>query len=378
MNKIQAQALLKKFDQGKASKDEIKLLERWYIEESKVQNNDPEPVDYSRIQSEMWNNIQRLKQLKTRLLWPRVAAAASVIICLSIGSYFFLNRQKSEQLAVEKAVQLSPGGNKAILTLANGETIALSTAKNGKLIQQGSVAITKVADGRIVYHTDLNSDTKENVLKNTTYNTVTTPRAGQYNLTLADGTKVWLNAASSIKYPTAFVGSDRQVELTGEAYFEVAHNRLKPFRVKSHGQTVEVLGTHFNISAYADESAVRTDLLEGSVKVLTRAKTALLKPGQEAVFTALNSTISVKEADTGMSIAWKNGIFSFKKAELPAVMRQIARWYDLDVIYEGPVPSTAITGTVDRNVNASQFFQILKDLDIHFRITGNKITITQK
>ena len=376
MDRQQAQDLLIKFNEGNASKEEVRILERWYIEESKIQNEYPASLDYARIQIEMWEKIRRLKQAKERSLWPRIVAAASVIICLSAGGYVLIHKKVIEQLALGQAAQLSPGSNKAMLTLSNGTQIMLSGAKNGRLLQQGISTVTKLADGKIAYNTAPSQQGSSN--EKIIYNTITTPRAGQYNLILADGTRVWLNAASSIKYPTAFIGNDRQVELSGEAYFEVAHNRLKPFKVKSGGQVVEVLGTHFNINSYKDESLVKTDLLEGSIKISANAKTELLKPGQESVFSIAKSSIAVKEADTQSAIAWKNGIFSFKQAELPTVMRQIARWYDLDVSYEGTVPATAITGTVDRNVNALQFFQILKDLDIHFKIEGKRITILQK
>lgn len=371
MNRQQAQDLLIKYNEGTASQKETRLLERWYIQESKLQNSTPEPLDYAHIQIEMWEKIERLKQPKEKLLWPRIVAAASVILSLSAASYFLMHYQHPQELALAQATQFAPGSNKAILTLANGREILLSGARKGKLVQQGSSSVTKLTEGRIAYNSN-----QQNSNQKTIYNTITTPRAGQYSLILADGTKVWLNAASFIRFPTAFTGIDRQVELNGEAYFEVAHNRAKPFKVKSGGQVVEVLGTHFNINSYSDESSVKTDLLEGSVKISANAKTMLLRPGQESVFS--RSAILVQQANTQAAIAWKNGIFSFNHAELPTVMREIARWYDLEVSYEGAVPTASITGTVDRNVNASQFFQILKDLDVHFKIQGKRITIMEK
>lgn len=371
MNREQALDLLIKYNKGLASQKETRLLERWYIQESKLQSTTPEELDYTQIQIEIWEKIKGLKQPKEKLLWPRMVVAASVILLLSAATYFLMDYQRPQVLAIAQAAKLAPGSIKATLTLANGREILLSGARNGKLSQQGSSSVTKLIEGRIAYNVNQQSfDPK------TIYNTMTTPRAGQYSLILADGTKVWLNAASSIRYPTAFTGIDRQVELNGEAYFEVAHNRAKPFKVKSGGQVVEVLGTHFNINSYSDESSVKTDLLEGSVKISANAKTMLLRPGQESVFS--RSEILVQQANTQAAIAWKNGIFSFNHAELPTVMREIARWYDLEVSYEGAVPAASITGTVDRNVNASQFFQILKDLDIHFKIRGKRITIMEK
>jgi transmembrane sensor len=191
---------------------------------------------------------------------------------------------------------------------------------------------------------------------------------------LEDGTGVWLNAASSIKYPTAFTGNERRVEITGEAYFEVAHNADKPFRVTFNEQTVEVLGTHFNINAYADEPAAKTTLLEGKVKLTNKAQSAMLLPGQEAVL--VTNGYQVKEADLEQAMAWKNGIFYFDNTDVKTIMRQVARWYNVQVEYEGKVTDYKFAGDLRRNTNLANVLQILEQAGIHFRMEGRKLIVT--
>lgn len=311
--------------------------------------------------------------------WYRVAAAAIILLLLSVGGYFIFNRPAQKQIAqTEKRQQpykndIAPGGNKAILTLANGTQIILDSAANGALTQQGNTKIIKLDSGRLAYNS-LNEKPGE-VL----YNTISTPRGGQYQIVLADGSKVWLNAASSLRFPASFTGKERKVELTGEGYFEVAKNAAMPFRVNANGMQVEVLGTHFNINAYNDEDVIKTTLLEGSVKVREGASGTIIKPGQQALVenqgNPLISKIRVQTVDVDGAVAWKNGYFSFDKADLPTVMRQIARWYDVEISYEGNIPKREFGGKIDRNSNASQVLKILEESKVHFRIEGKKIIV---
>jgi len=266
---------------------------------------------------------------------------------------------------------LAPGGNKAILTLSTGKQIVLTGARNGKLAQQGDADITKTADGQIVY-----GKGDESAAAEVSYNTTSTPRGGQFQVVLADGTKVWLNAASSITYPTVFTGTDREVEITGEVYFEVAHNAAKPFRVKSNGQIVEVLGTHFNINAYKDEPVITTTLFEGSVKINKGTASALLKPGQQSLVTENNHAIKITDnVDLDQALAWKNGKFYFTNTDIEEVMRQVARWYDVDIEYEGKVPNIRLSGSCYRNLTASKALAILEYTGINFKIEGRKIIV---
>ncbi len=276
MGTEEIQALLEKYNNGQATDEEKALLETWYNKDTGRKALDLSAKDIE-------NDIQEVlfslpKRPRTISIWPRLAVAASVIVCLGIGSYFALNnRPKKQQITQTQHQDAAPGSNKAILTLSDGSQIALNNAHNGALASQGNIVIDKNKDGQIIYANSKN----DNALQNSGYNTAATPRGGQFQLILSDGTKVWLNAASSIRYPVVFKGNERRVELTGEAYFEVAHNKEKPFRVVSNGQTVEVLGTHFNINAYSNENTVRTTLLEGSVRVSTGSKNQLIKPGEQ-------------------------------------------------------------------------------------------------
>jgi ferric-dicitrate binding protein FerR (iron transport regulator) len=208
------------------------------------------------------------------------------------------------------------------------------------------------------------------------YNTISTPKGGQYQVTLSDGSKVWLNAASSLRFPATFSGKERKVELTGEGYFEVAHNKKMPFHVTVNDLDVEVLGTHFNINAYADESAIKTTLLEGSVKVVKGNETKIIEPGEQASVTTSEDEINVKQqVDLEQVVAWKNGIFQFERADIESVMRQISRWYDIDVDYHGRV-SEHFGGTISRDVNISDVLKMLEMTGgVNFKIDGKKVIV---
>ena len=260
--------------------------------------------------------------------------------------------------------------NKAILTLSDGSTIILDDAKNGQVAQQGGTQIAKLANGQLVYNA-LDGKPAEVV-----FNTLTTPRGGQFKLTLPDGSEVWLNASSSIKYPTAFIGNERKVEISGEAYFEIVHNAAKPFKVSVNGMEVKVLGTHFNINAYNDEASVKTTLLEGSISLTKADAATTLKPGQQAQLGNGGNIKVIDNVDIDQVVAWKNGYFSFNRADLQTVMRQIARWYDVDISYEGKIPERQFGGKIDRNSNASEVLKILEESKVHFRIEEKKIIVT--
>jgi len=309
----------------------------------------------------------------------RVSAAAMVLLLLGSGMYYWLGRQKpATTVAVRQpARDVAPGGNKAVLTLAGGEQIVLDSAANGLLTQQGGTGIHK-QDGQIVYDRPRAADPGYQAL---VYNTMTTPRGGQYQLTLPDGTKVWLNAASSIHYPTAFAGKERRVSVTGEVYFEVAHTG-NPFIVEINAASgkqaeVEVLGTHFNINAYDDEPAIHTTLLEGKVRI--SAGGTILLPGQQAQLSvAGGSPQVVSRVDTEQVMAWKNHLFKFDSVDLKKVMRQLARWYNIDVSYEGNAPvSEMFFGEMQRSLNLSQVLKGLGGMGVHFRIEGRRLIVTQ-
>ncbi|HET9280085.1 MAG TPA: FecR family protein, partial [Flavitalea sp.] len=263
---------------------------------------------------------------------------------------------------------VAPGGDKAILTLADGSTVVLDDAQNGTLAQQGSSKIIKL-DGKLVYD-PANKNSREVV-----YNTITTPNGGQYQLELPDGSLVWLNATSSIHFPTSFVGKERRVEITGEAYFEIAKNRDMPFIVTVNNAEVQVLGTHFNVNAYNDEENVKTTLLEGSVKFVSGDNINMLKPGQQSQL-ANNGLIKVvNNVDVEEVVAWKNGMFDFENAGIETVMRQLSRWYDVDVEYNGKTDDLFIA-EMRRNIKLSDALKALELTGkVKFDIQGKKIIV---
>ncbi len=305
----------------------------------------------------------------------RLAAAAVVLVFLSVGGYFLLGKKvnNQQQIVQNQIHDIAPGGNKAILTLADGKKISLTDAKNGTLANQDVVNINKTQDGQLVYN--ISNHQNSNTQNSIAYNTIETPRGGQYHLTLADGTQVWLNAASSLRYPTTFTGKERIVELTGEAYFEVVHNAKSPFKVISNGQEVEDIGTHFNINAYTDEPSTKTTLLEGAVRVSENNHSKILNPGQQASFK--DNQVKVQDVDVENIIAWKNGQFNFNEEQLGNIMRQVARWYNLDISFQNNrLKEKTFSGITTRFANVSELLHVLeKTGEVKFKIDNKKITV---
>lgn len=308
-------------------------------------------------------------------LWAKIASAAIVLFFVSFGLHLYFQAKKVSQNQIVKAKSklhdALPGGNKAVLTLANGKTIILDNAQNGTLARQGNTLIKKAADGQLIY----NVAALANANSAPSINTISTPRGGQYQVILPDGTKVWLNSASSLRFPTRFTGVSRQVEIIGEAYFEVTKKPAMPFRVKTNRAEIEVLGTHFNVMAYDDEKTMKTTLLEGAVNIKSGTFSARLKPGQQAQINTTGQSKVVSDVDLEDEIAWKNGIFQFRDAEIDVILRQAARWYDVDVTYKSKVPAKEFTGRISRNVKASELLNMLKYAGINLDIEGKNIIV---
>ncbi|RKR84059.1 FecR family protein [Mucilaginibacter gracilis] len=308
-------------------------------------------------------------------LWYRVAAAAVLFIVLTAGAYWSItNHQKAAMVAASD--KIGPGGNRATLTLAGGKVINLGDARIGNVARQQNIAVTKTASGQLVYHI---TPQQSNNKTAQAYNTITTPRGGQYQVELPDGTKVWLNTASSLRFPVQFSGAERKVNLTGEAYFEVAKNKHQPFKVITANQQVEVLGTHFNINGYNDEGTVKTTLFEGSVKVTLNDKTnagsqVVLTPNEESV--NQNTWLTKHEADIEEALAWKNGLFLFNGESLGQIMKQASRWYDVDIVFEdSTLKSQVFSGSISRFKNISQLLEVLESTgSVHFKIEGRRLT----
>jgi len=379
MNESEILMLLQKYQEGILSDADKDKLDAWYLDKSL--NSDKQLTDYELEDSyEYLKSKLPLKQKqKVFSIWPRVAVAASIVFLLGSGIFYFTSsKQPSQNIqVVEKVKEIAPGGNRGILTLSNGKQIILSDISSKDVIakegEEDEVTIKMDENGVITYVINPNSDTSKEDANS--FNTLSTPTGGQYNIVLADGTKVFLNAVSSIKYPTQFNGDQRIVELEGEAYFEVAKNKNKPFLVKSDNQIIEVLGTHFNVHAYNNESVVKTTLLEGSVAVSYKNQKTVLKPGQQSNASNGFTKILVKEVDTEEAIAWKNGRFKFDNADLKSVMKQLERWYGIKVEYRGDVSDVRFNGGTFRNKNLSEVLKVLELSNIKFKVEGKTVIV---
>jgi ferric-dicitrate binding protein FerR (iron transport regulator) len=300
-----------------------------------------------------------------------MAAAAMIGLILLGGGFWWIRESRPYPVVTAENYyknDVAPGGNRAILTLADGSTITLDSAGKGNLVKQGNAQVTKVDAGKLTYKAVGNNAPA-------VYNMVSTPAGGRYQVTLEDGTRVWLNALSSLRFPTAFNGTYRSVELTGEGYFEVSGNKNKPFRVSVNGIEVEVLGTQFNVNAYSDESSVKTTLLEGAVKLRKGGSDILLKPGEQGQTTDKEGFVLVRNANVGEAVAWKNGFFSFDDANIQTVMRQIARWYGIQVRYEGSPTRALFWGKMQQDLNLIQMLTGLGKSNVHFRLEGTTLTV---
>lgn len=301
-------------------------------------------------------------------------AAASVLLLFAMGGYFYhINRGDQQNTVYSHQVvnDLPPGTTKAVLTLADGSEIILNNAANGNLAKQGSTKILK--RGKQLVYKNAGNETK--VL----YNTISTPRGGMYQLVLADGSNVILNSSSSIRFPTSFTGKERRVDITGEAYFEIAKNSSMPFIVNVAGKgEVTVIGTHFNVNAYPDEASINATLLEGSVRVraINSNNSCVITPGEQAELNT-NGQISINsKPDIAVITGWKNGLFIFKSQNIGSILRQISRWYDIDVLYSGAISKETFSGIVSRNSNLLDVLKILQEGGVKFKIEGKKVEIS--
>ncbi|WP_343702056.1 FecR domain-containing protein [Chitinophaga sp.] len=381
------QYLVNRYFNGTCTEDEQKELARWI---DSARNDDtlkelleeawsgykPDVAMPGEMSERILSAVFEEERPKTRPLhrlqrwWP--AAAAAVVLLLAGAAYLFRGAGEGNPVAEQPRYrnEVPAGGNKAVLTLGDGTVITLDSAANGILAQQGNVQVVKTAKGQLSYQGN-GAFGNANAL-----NTMRTPRGGEYRLTLPDGTRVWLNAASSITFPVAFADHERAVKISGEVYFEVAPNKARPFRVTTGNTTVEVLGTHFNINAYEGEAAIKTTLLEGAVKVNTAYERTVLEPGQQARVTGSGKMSVADDVDLDEVMAWKNGYFQFNDADMPSVMRQLENWYDITVTYEGGwVPDRSFGGGMQRSLPLSKVLKILEENNVKFKIEGRNITV---
>jgi len=391
------QDLAKKYLSGSATPEEKRRLLEWYddfgdelLVSIPAEEDESEEGLEARLLARLRASIAdegRVRRARRMLFQrPAVRWAAAAVVLLAIAGWWLIGPVNdgggTKPVAVQAMAQdVLPGGNKAVLTLAGGQRMVLDSMHTGIVAQQGGAHIDKLADGALSYRPGGGAAA--------VFNTLSTPRGGQYRLTLADGTNVWLNAASSITYPTAFSGKERRVTVSGEAYFEVAKDKARPFYVKVGEMEVAVLGTSFNINGYADDADIRTTLLEGGVRVNAGKGNAVLRPGQQAVVPAVGQVAGAggqiaaagkkiaveKDVDIAQVMAWKNGVFNFNNMSLQQVMSQLSRWYDVDIAYQGKPEAKRFGGKIGRNLNLSEVLGGLKDMGLHFKIEGKKLIV---
>lgn len=377
MDANEAKALLRRYMEGNASSGEIQLVEQWYQHladagEWNWAEGEKESLEGA-IESRLLQQIRAAERPVRKMSTVRWIAAAVFVLLAGTGSWMLLRNKTGEPTIIAQQQRfkndVGPGRNAAILTLAGGKEIVLDSSATGTIGKQNNAVIVN-NNGQLTYN--ILHEKPTGIL----YNTLTTPRGSQYQLILPDGSKAWLNAASSITYPVAFGGERRAVTISGEVYFEVARNEKLPFIVKEGDMTIQVLGTHFNVNDYADEAVGKTTLLEGSVRILDKGNSSLLKPGEQAVLDRHDGKIQVLDhPDVEEVMAWKNGNFLFADATIETIMRQVARWYDVEVVYNTSI-SKHFVADVPRDVPVSRLLKLLELTDqVHFRIEGKKITV---
>lgn len=399
MEKTDFLKLQDKYLEGKASVEEEQMLLNFYNSFQKSTDWNPELGDRLEMETEILDRIQARievgeKKVFRLFTWIKVASAAIILIILSAGYYFYIRQNNTIKSASNNSLltkyqvihtDINPGKDQAVLTLADNSKIVLNNAIKGEISRQAGIHINMI-NGELIYTTSGQFAQAQTVHK-LSYNTITTPKGGKYKIILPDKSEVWLNAASSLRYPTVFSKKERRVELTGEAYFEIAkltqhtgaNKKRVPFIVTTKNQIIEVFGTHFNINSYDDEAFVKTTLLEGSVKVSSplTGNSKFLRSGQQAQEkVGSNQPIYVVDTDTEEAVAWKNDYFKFKNTKLTDVMKQIERWYNVEVEYTGNIPSDEFTGFISRKVKLSSILNMIEQsAKVNFIIKDRVIKI---
>lgn len=362
------QRLFKRYLRGSATPEEKEFTEAGYNAFENLPDilDGQSELEIKRLEARMEHRLRRMTALPNRkwheVWWFRMAASVSLVIASCVVLYYFTSSEK-EPAKSTTAQRLSPGKDQATLTLSDGSQIKLDEAGNGILARQGGTEVRKLKNGLIAY-------SGKNASGKDVFNAITAPAGGKYSVVLPDGSQAWLNAESSIRFPTTFPPNERKVMISGEVYFEVVKDQKRPFRVTAPGkQDLTVLGTHFNVNAYGDENVVTTTVLEGSVEVsVPGSEKVKLKPGEQSA-TSGAGPIHVRESvNTEEIVAWKNGMFQFEKADIRAVMRQLSRWYNVEVVYEGAVSDKQFSGKISRSVDASEVLEILSFTGVNFRV----------
>ena len=371
--------LLRRYRTNQCSDEERRLVEQVYM---RHMNKEPYVPDDA-AKAAVWGHLQTMRDkernLERRRIWlPRMGSAAAVLLIAAAALYFIGpgGNEKTDPAASTHVADIHPGGNRATLTLSDGRTVDLSSEQTGIIVGDG---IT-YADGSEILDdkqqtADNKAGEKESLLSDVSHLlSLSTPKGGQYQVILPDGTRVWLNAASSLKYPSSFVGAERVVELDGEGYFQVSEKSDRPFRVLSRGQQINVLGTEFNVSAYSEQGETITTLVSGAVKVQSALQAVVLQPGRQSRLTESGRLVSA-QVDLSSYVAWKWGIFYFNRTPFEEVMRQLARWYDIEVIYKGSIPQETFSGKMSRNVRLSSVLKLIKGSGAVLRLQDGQLII---
>lgn len=390
MQKEEIHQLIEKYLHNTASQEEIDSLFAWYRSElsTEVEWDLDEAEDEAHVKAMIFSKIVNDERISRRRhinpIYYAISIAASILLFLVAGLYYYSGNVTEQMAAADKVVakakpkDILPGGHKAILTLADGRKIVLDDSQNGIVINQNGINVHKNSNGIIEYTlTNQRKGAPDELADNAKviYNTIETPVGGKFQLNLADGSKVWLNSASSLRFPVIFTDDTRQVELKGEAYFEVSRDIHRKFSVRSGNQSVEVLGTHFNINAYSDEPTITTTLIEGKVRVieLNTKESQILQPGEQS---KVDRNIRIQRTtDTQTEVAWKDGYFYFENAPIETVMRQLGRWYGVTAKYEGVLPQHHFAGAISTNLTLLEVLEILEKSNVHFRLEGKEVVV---
>ena len=388
--------LMLKFHRGSLSPEEKDALDQWQAISPRNQQLFRELTEENLLRPQLeemesfaetpvWEKIETrmpdvfaAPAISLHRRWPRITVAAGIIALAGIGVWWLLQPRQRQAIVTQLKTDIpAPTGSRTILTLGNGREIALDSVVAGTLTREGGAMVAKRDSAGLSYKAVADKAIAEtNGIVPVLYNTLTTARGGQAHVLLSDGSRVWLNTASSLKFPTIFTGQERTVDLNGEAYFEIAPHPNRPFIVHVNESRIEVLGTHFNIMAYTDEENQQTTLLEGAVRVSSGSASRILHPGQQAILDNGKSTLSInKDVDVEEVLAWKNGFFEFKSLDIQAVLRQVSRWYNVNVVFTGAPPSGHFSGIVSRTSNVSDVLGIFKEAKIRYTLSGNQITI---
>lgn len=380
ISREEIQKLAYKWKNNTITPEEKEKLDNWYQEHSKEQLTWAKDNNEEALRERLLRNILikngNYKLRKMQLSRTVYKYAATVLVVVAFGIWFFLNNKDVDiktETVVQSTINIDPGKETATLVLGDGTELQLDTVSNGLISTNDAVEINKTG-AAVNYQNEQSLKDEKQPVK---YNTIYTNRGNQFQIILADGTKVWLNSESSIRYPTQFNGNTREVELTGEAYFEVVKNKQQPFYVNAKGIEVEVLGTHFNVNAYADEPLIKTTLVEGSVKVSRKDNSVLISPGEQAMAANSETGIKVLKVDVQQVLAWQQGFFEFTNISLPEIMRQISRWYNIDIKLEDGKYNERFGGRINKNLNLEKVLELLKTSGIEFEMKEDRVLVVK-